>query len=149
MSDSASSVTPTSTSSGFASLLATDTTTRIPSKTLNQDDFLKLLVTQMSAQDPLNPMKDTDFSAQMAQFSSLEQTRAMQTDLAQMRLDQQFAQANNLIGRTVELQVDSQTTVRGTVASMRVEAGTPKIVVNGQSYDLSKVLSVAVVQPQT
>ena len=40
---------------------------------LGKVDFLRLLVTQLSHQDPLNPMKDTEFVAQLAQFSSLEQ----------------------------------------------------------------------------
>ena len=43
-----------------------------------QDRFLRLLVTQMKNQDPLNPTSDTDFIGQMAQFSSLESTKMMQ-----------------------------------------------------------------------
>jgi flagellar basal-body rod modification protein FlgD len=46
-------------------------------QTLNQADFLQLLVTQMSSQDPLNPESDTDFAAQLAQFSSLQATQTM------------------------------------------------------------------------
>src|SRR5512135_3668480 len=42
-------------------------------KTLGKDDFLKLFVTQMRYQDPLNPMDSAAFTAQLAQFSSLEQ----------------------------------------------------------------------------
>jgi flagellar basal-body rod modification protein FlgD len=115
----------------------------LPMKTLNQDDFLKLLVTQLTNQDPLNPQKDTEFIAQMAQFSSLEQAKAMQAGIAKLSNDQQFLQANSLLGRSVELQDSQSTPVRGTVDAVRIEAGTPKIIVNNRAYDLSQVLSVA------
>ena len=42
-------------------------------KTLGQEDFLTILITQLSNQDPTQPMKDTEFIAQMAQFSSVQQ----------------------------------------------------------------------------
>ncbi|MBW7886938.1 MAG: flagellar hook capping protein [Bacteroidetes bacterium] len=48
-------------------------TSRKPQNTLGKQDFLNLLVTQMKNQDPLDPMKGTEFAAQLAQFSSLEQ----------------------------------------------------------------------------
>ncbi len=128
-------------STSFSSLSADDPV-RVPSRSLNQDDFLKLLTTQLVNQDPMNPQKDAEFIAQMAQFGSLEQTRSMSTTLDQLRSDQQFLRADGLIGKTVELQTDSETTVRGVVEAMRVKEGNPVIVVNGQDYDLSKVLSV-------
>ena len=53
--------------------------------TLGQDDFLQLLVKQMTAQDPMNPQGDTEFIAQMAQFSSLEQTKSMSSDIAMLK----------------------------------------------------------------
>ncbi len=58
-------------------------TDRTPKNTLGKDDFLSLLVTQMRNQDPLDPMKGTDFAAQLAQFSSLEQLTNMNTSLQQ------------------------------------------------------------------
>jgi flagellar basal-body rod modification protein FlgD len=122
---------------------------RVPVQTLGQDDFLKLLVTQMSSQDPLNPTKDTDFIAQMAQFSSLEENKAMQSSMAQILGEQQLLQANGLIGRAVGLQVDQNTVLHGVVSGVQIQAGTPQLVVNGQSYDLSQVLTVAPAETQT
>ncbi|MBI5194322.1 MAG: hypothetical protein HZA08_12905 [Nitrospirae bacterium] len=52
---------------------STDTTKREAKKALGKDDFMKLLVTQMQFQDPLKPMEHTEFTAQLAQFSSLDQ----------------------------------------------------------------------------
>jgi len=50
--------------------------------------------------------------------------------------------AGAMIGKTVNLMADAETIVRGMVAGVMVETGTPKIVVNGQGYDLNKILSV-------
>lgn len=52
---------------------AVNTNARTPKNTLGKQDFLNLLVSQMRNQDPLDPMKGTEFAAQLAQFSSLEQ----------------------------------------------------------------------------
>lgn len=111
-------------------------------KTLGQDDFLKLLVAQLTTQDPLNPQKDTEFIAQMAQFSSLEQAKTMQGDIAQMRSDQQVAQAQSLLGRTVQISTGTDTSVTGQVQSVQMVDGTPKLEVNGQLYDLSQVAAI-------
>jgi flagellar basal-body rod modification protein FlgD len=121
---------------------SSDANSRMPVQTLGQDDFLKLLVTQMTSQDPLNPQKDTDFIAQMAQFSSLEQTKTMESDLAAMKSQQDFTQAATLLGRKVQVQTGTATTDTGTVSSVQMAAGTPQLAINGNLYDLSQVLSV-------
>jgi flagellar basal-body rod modification protein FlgD len=117
----------------FADLL-TGTEARLPQRTLGQDDFLKLLVAQMTQQDPLNPKADIDFIAQMAQFSSLEQTRSMPRGM-------DVLQANSLLGRTVTLNDDGET-VMGVVSAVHIEEGTPHIVVGGRSYELKQVLDI-------
>ena len=116
---------------------------RVPIQTLGQNDFLKLLVTQMTSQDPLNPQKDTEFIAQMAQFSSLEQSKTMEADIAQIRTQQQLLQANALIGQTVELQVTPDVATRGIVSAVQVDGGTPRLIVDGQQYDLNQVRLIA------
>jgi len=125
-----------------ASPLDAGTNARVPTKTLGQEDFLKLLVAQMTNQDPLNPKSDLDSIAQMAQFSALEQNKAVQAELAALRNDQQVLNANALLGQTVGLQTDTGVVARGVVSAVQIEAGTPKIVVNGLPFELSRVTAI-------
>ena len=110
-----------------------DTSARVPQKELGQDDFLKILVTQLTTQDPLSPSGDLNSIAQMASFTSLDQTRLMVADLAKLSDDQDLLKANALIGRTVSVQIDADTRQYGVVTSVQVEAGKPKVVVDGQT----------------
>jgi len=121
---------------------ASDTADRIPSKTLTQEDFLKLLVAQLKTQDPLNPMKDTEFIGQMVQFSVLEQNKTMQTTMASMNSTQQIIQANSMLGRIVQVQEEDGTISSGAVSSIVFDQNTPLIMVNGKAYQLNQVLSV-------
>jgi flagellar basal-body rod modification protein FlgD len=108
----------------------------MPQQTLGQDDFLKLLIAQLSAQDPMNPVKDTEFVGQMATFSSLQQTQSMQKNLANL-------QANSLLGRVVQVSAGQGETTSGVVSAITMEAGTPYLIINGQRYELSQVQGVA------
>lgn len=116
---------------------------RAPKQVLGQEDFLKLLTVQMTKQDPLKPMEDTAFIAQMAQFSSLEQMNSLTRDFAIMRADQQLTTAGNLIGREVTLD-DGESFVTGLVEAVdsTAEEGV-SIVVGGRSYDLSTVRRIS------
>lgn len=113
-------------------LVNSDTSARIPTKTLGQEDFLKLLVTKMSQQDPLNPKDETDFIAEMAQFTTLEQTKGLVSSMQTM-------QASSLLGRTVEVQTDNQDTITGKVSAVIVEAGKPKVIVGDREFDLDQI----------
>jgi flagellar basal-body rod modification protein FlgD len=117
-------------------------TSVLPTKSLGQQDFLNLLVAQLTNQDPLNPQTNTDFVAQMAQFSSLQQATNMQQDIAQMRAD-------SLLGQNVQLQTSSGDSVTGTVSAVNIMAGVPSLIVNGQSYQLNQVTAVVLPTPQT
>ncbi len=74
------------------------------SQAMGKDEFLTLLVAQLQSQDPLNPMDGTAFTAQLAQFSSLEQLQNLNSSVENMVSSQSSlknAQAVDLIGKTV------------------------------------------------
>ena len=68
-----------------------------PNQMLGQDQFLNLLIAQLKHQDPLKPMDSSDFVAQLAQFSQLEQSKQMTTSLNAFIQRQDSANANNLV----------------------------------------------------
>lgn len=133
-----------STSSGAAAAVASaDTSNRVVQKTLGQDDFLKLLTVQLAQQDPMKPMDDTAFIAQMAQFTSLQQMTALNGGLAALRQDTQLSAAESLIGREVTLTRDDGTLVTGVVDSVaRTDAG-PRLSIGDQTYDYALVTRVS------
>jgi flagellar basal-body rod modification protein FlgD len=123
--------------SGVGASLPTSLTyaERLPVQKLGQDEFIKILVTQLTSQDPLNPQKDTEFVAQMAQFSAMETTKAMQNEIQTMR-------ANSLIGHSVEVKVEKSDNVRGEVTGVDSTKGEPRIIIDGVSYPVSNVVRV-------
>lgn len=84
-----------------------------PGTEMGKDQFLQLLVTQLQNQDPLNPMEDKDFMAQMAQFSSLEQmmnmTKSIDT-LVQSQLVSPVIQYSHMIGKYVSYNIRDEET---------------------------------------
>jgi flagellar basal-body rod modification protein FlgD len=129
-------------SSGLNSSTESDSSAQLPEQTLNQSDFLQLLVTQLSSQDPMNPVSDAEFIGQMAQFSTLQETQNMQESVAGL-------QANNLLGQTVQVQNSQGQTDTGAVSSILFESGSPELIVNSQPYTLDQVLSISQAQTQT
>ncbi len=80
----------------------TATTAQQPSKTqVDYNSFLNLLVAQMKNQDPTNPMDSTQYVAQLASFSQVEQSVQINTKLENLLQASTLSQADALIGRTV------------------------------------------------
>ena len=103
--------------SGIDSIINQSVTSKTTTtKTLGKDDFMKLLLAQLKNQDPLKPLDGTDFAAQLAQFSSLEQLSNMNTELKNLSVNQMtmnYAQSVNLIGKNVVTNSGNSLTVNG------------------------------------
>ncbi len=113
---------------------------RKTSNELGKDDFLKLLITQLSNQDPTSPMEDTQFISQMAQFSSLEQMTNMSTAFEKMASFINASEAASTLGKTVQI------TAGGNQFEGVVEQATrgenPQILVNGNYYTMDKISAI-------
>ena len=94
------------------------------SSTLGLQDFMKVLLTQLTFQDPLKPMDNQAFMAQMAQFASLEQTQRLNVNLEQLLASQSALQSVGLLGRSVDVDTPSGA-VSGTVASLSLKGQVP------------------------
>jgi flagellar basal-body rod modification protein FlgD len=106
---------------------------------LGRDAFLKLLVTQIQMQDPLEPMGAQEYIAQLAQFSSLEQLQSANLQLAILQQMQGVSQAVLLIGHTIATGEDGPT---GVVDGVTFVDGQPKLLIGNQEVNPGDVTQV-------
>jgi flagellar basal-body rod modification protein FlgD len=113
---------------------------KTPVKDLGKDEFLTLLLAQLSHQDPTAPMEDREFISQMAQLNTLQQMTSMATDFN--RLTELFtnSEAASSLGKSVELNAGEKV-VQGTVKAVS-RGGTPEVMVNGTYYPWDQVSRV-------
>ncbi|MDD3172558.1 MAG: flagellar hook capping FlgD N-terminal domain-containing protein [Herbinix sp.] len=120
---------------------STSTTTNKESSknSLDKDAFLQLLVTQMKYQDPLNPSSNTEYVAQLATFSQLEQMQNLSTTSSN-------SQAFSLVGKNVVIKTDNAagntTYIDGKVDFVNMSGGKAQLSVNGSLYSIDLLDSV-------
>jgi len=114
-----------------------------PIDIFSSEGFLKILASQMTSQNPLEPMKDTEFIGQMAQFSQLEQTTTMATSMKALAMSSQLAQGSSLIGKSVTYTpLGGTDMVAGRVQSLSMSGGTMSLIVDGVSVDPALINTV-------
>jgi flagellar basal-body rod modification protein FlgD len=94
--------------------------------TLSLQDFLQVLMTQLTYQDPLKPMDNEQFMAQIAQFTTLEETQQMNASIQTLVSNQAVQQTVGLIGHTVNFTTQSGP-LSGTVQSIDLSGSTPQL----------------------
>jgi len=115
---------------------------RVPKQVLGQDDFLKLITVQLASQDPLKPMEDTAFIAQMAQFTSLEQTTQLAREFASVRATGEMNSAGAMLGRQVTVVTTGGEAIKGLVSAIDSTASSPRLLIDGVLYPYSAVTKV-------
>jgi len=111
---------------------------------LKAEDFIKMMITQLQNQDPMEPAKNEELLAQMSQIGQLQSATMLQESLQGMVLQNQLGSAGNLIGKTIQGMDDKNETVKGIVNSVRVE--NDKIFLeldNGKRLSMDRVTSIS------
>ena len=126
-----------------SALPSTDVASNSDVSSLGQDAFLKLLITQLRNQDPMSPMADQDFIAQLAQFSSLEQMQQLNSGFDALGKSAAATQAFAMIGKTIDYADPSTgSALTGLVGGASFVDGWPQLRVDSTLVDLSDVLAV-------
>ena len=122
---------------GAAQPATTPTSTQV-----DKDMFLKLMVTQLKHQDPMNPQDSAEFLAQTAQFTSLEKLEEVAAQSAQAYSAQMAFGASGLVGRTVTYTDPDGAELTGTVSTVRFGPTGPVLSVDGTDVPLDRVSAV-------
>jgi flagellar basal-body rod modification protein FlgD len=120
---------------------ATQTKTTGAAQTLGSQDFMNLMMKQLQYQDPTEPVSNTEFISQQAQFTQLSTTQEMNKNIT---TNNSIMQTLALVGKDVVLTnpEDATKTIKGTVSGAAFDADGAAIEVNGTSYPISLVKTV-------
>lgn len=127
---------------GVNSTNSTATSTTSSSNGLDKNAFLKILMAQLSNQDPLSSQDTSQYIAQMAQFSALEQSENMNTSIEKMLVSQQLTEGSMLIGKNVAFSADNNSYVQEVVKGVVVENSKVYLKTENGIYDLDSVIGV-------
>ena len=114
-----------------------------PGGEMGKEQFLQLLVTQMKNQDPMAPMDNAQMTAQLAQFSSLEQMQNLNSQFEGFQQSTTAAMSMMNSGKQVTLElVGAEEPITGVLEKVQWSGGETQFVVNGKSYASSEVISM-------
>jgi len=120
-----------------------------PGGNLGKDEFLRLLITQLSNQDPLDPMDSQATIAQLAQFSSLEQMNNLNVQFEGFRKEMNLTESLLLGGEEVKMVLEDDMEVQGKVDKVSWDTNGMLITINGIEYPVNDVISIRKVQTPT
>ena len=130
---------PQTANSASSASSATGSTSRTVTTSLGKDEFLQLLVAQLQNQDPTSPMDNTEFIAQMAQFSALEQMQQLSKSFT-------YSQAYSLVGKMVSADITNDdgtiSNITGTVGGVTTVNDTPYLYIGGNLVSMDTPITV-------
>jgi flagellar basal-body rod modification protein FlgD len=111
---------------------------------LSQQQFLQLLTAQLQNQDPLNPLSSQDFTAQLAQLSTVSGIQQLNGSIQQLLQLQQLSQGAALMGKTVTYgALGTGSAGKGVVQGVSLQNGQLQVQVGGQQVSISQINGIA------
>ena len=111
---------------------------------LKPEDFIKMMITQLQNQDPMEPAKNEELLAQMSQIGQLQSSTDLQTSLKTLVMQNNIGSAGNMIGKMVHGLDERGAPIAGLVNSVRVEDDQVALELdNGKSLAMKNVTSIA------
>jgi len=135
-------VTPSTSSAAMATTQTSQTTTADERMGISRDAFMQLLLAQMRYQDPLSPMEDRDFIAQLAQLNTLEQLEQLNESLATFMGQQSLLRGAELIGKTIRGTTAQGEYVEGIVVAVRASGADVVVSLGDKDVPLKAVPQV-------
>ena len=109
---------------------------------ISRDQFLKILVSELTSQDPLEPMNNNDFIQQLVGLQSLEQTSTLTDSLSSFQKFMQMSSGSSMIGKTVKGQTGSGEQVQGVVGKVVLENGNVSVVVGSRKLPINSITEI-------
>ncbi|BBM00343.1 flagellar hook capping FlgD N-terminal domain-containing protein [Microbulbifer sp. GL-2] len=113
--------------------------------TVNLDEFMRIFITQLNYQDPLDPVDNREFLTQLAEFSNLEIAKSSQDNISDLLEVSAVSQSLGLLGKTVEVNGSSGAII-GSVSSIRFSDGLPLLTLTTSANEVIADLSPAEVR---
>jgi flagellar basal-body rod modification protein FlgD len=112
---------------------------------LDFQSLLRIILTQLTYQDPLKPMDNFEFVSQLAQFSQLQQSQTLNEQITGLLAAQAAMQGTNLLGRTVDFTNPSGLTMSGVVKAVSFASGQPQVSIQTASGENIAGISIATI----
>ncbi len=109
---------------------------------LDFQSLLKIILTQLTYQDPLKPVDNFEFVSQLAQFAQLQQSQSLNDQVTNLLASQAAAQATGLLGHTVDMQT-ANATISGQVTAVSFSTGQPLITITTADGQTITNISIA------
>ncbi len=109
---------------------------------LTRDEFMKILIAEVSNQDPMSPLDNKEFLGQLTNLQNLESTATLTDTLKSMNKFQELGAASTLIGKTITGTADSGNLVKGAVSKVVVNKDSVSLIVGNETIALNNVQEV-------
>ena len=113
------------------------------SANLGSTDFIELLLSQLTNQNPLEPMDNSEMVTQLAQFEMVNKMDSLDESVNAMMLYQNMMSSVDMMGKEVTvIDPESGEEITGVVDSIKMQNGFPQVVINDTSYDVAYITDV-------